>query len=152
MIKIKCSYILLLFLFFSCTTEKINLSPLGDHSSGSNAKETLRFNGSRDMIIYSSEITNLIASFPKFRNDGVNLEVTALKTHLRNYVNALKMYNITETEKAYDQFEKSYKKLQKLRRFLNPDEDEVLNRYLVRIKTNINQLNSNIVRDTVSSL
>lgn len=152
MAKIKCSYILLLFLIFSCTTEKINLSPIGDHSSGTNSKETLRLNGSKDMIIYSSEITNLIASFPKFRNDGVNMEVTALKTHLRNYVNARKMYNISETEKAYDKFESSYKKLQKLRRFLNADEDEVLNRYLVRIKTNINQLNSNIVRDTVSSL
>ncbi len=43
------------------------------------------------------------------------------------------------------------KNMQKLRKFLNRDEDEVLNRYLVRIKTNMTFLNSTIPQDSVST-
>jgi hypothetical protein len=106
--------------------------------------------GQKNLVLYSSEITNLISSFPKFRNDAVNLEVKNLKSHLRDYVDAMKNFNQFETAKSYARFERSYKKLQKLRKFLNKDEDEVLNRYLVRIKINMNHLQTNLPKDSLS--
>ena len=59
-------------------------------------------------------------------------------------------YNMTGLKNAEKKFEKSYKNLQKLRKYLKREEDEVLNRYLVRIKTNMSQLNSNIPQDSIS--
>ncbi|AYO56839.1 hypothetical protein CO230_01015 [Chryseobacterium sp. 6424] len=152
MTKNKCAYILLLFFIFSCTTEKINLSPMGEQPVGTETQNIPLLDDRKSLILYSSEITNLIASFPKFRNDGVNTEITALKSHLRDYVDAMKSHNLIELERSYNKFERSYKKLQKLRKFLNPDEDEVLNRYLVRIKINMSRLNSTLPTDSLSSI
>jgi hypothetical protein len=104
----------------------------------------------KNLIFYSSEITNLIASFPKFSNDAINKEVVNLKYQLRDYIESMEEYNRTGLKKAEKKFEKSYKNLQKLRRYLKKEEDEVLNRYLVRIKTNMSQLNSNIPQDSIS--
>lgn len=59
-------------------------------------------------------------------------------------------YDVKNLDKAERQFESSYKKLQKLRKFLSKDEDEVLNRYLVRIKINMSQMNSNIPHDSLT--
>lgn len=149
--KRKCYYILLLFVF-SCSAEKINLSPLGENSQDSGFDvASATFSDRKDFVVYSSEITNLIASFPKFRNDAVNSEVKMVKSHLRDYVDAMKNYNIFEVERSYSRFERSYKKLQKLRKYLNADEDEVLNRYLVRIKINMNHLQTNLPQDSLSS-
>lgn len=150
MAKPKCYYFLLFFIV-SCSAEKINLSPTGDNVLGNGSNSSyVPLNGQKNLILYSSEITNLIASFPKFRNDGVNLEVKNLKTHLREYVDAMKSYNQIEMEKSYSRYERSYKKLQKLRRYLNSDEDEVLNRYLVRIKINMGNLQNNLPKDSLS--
>lgn len=149
--KRKCYYILLLFVF-SCSAEKINLSPLSDDSQDSSFEvSSPTFSDRKDFVVYSSEITNLIASFPKFRNDAVNSEVKILKSHLRDYVDAMKSYNMFEVERSYSRFERSYKKLQKLRKYLNIDDDEVLNRYLVRIKINMNHLQTNLPQDSLSS-
>lgn len=104
----------------------------------------------KNLIFYSSEITNLIASFPKFSNDAINKEVVNLKYHLRDYIGSMEEYNRTGLKKAEKKFEKSYKNLQKLRKYLKKEEDEVLNRYLVKIKTNMSQLNSNIPQDSIS--
>lgn len=151
MVSPKCLYILLLFVF-SCSAEKINISPLGENSQVNNSDIfSVPFSDRKDLNVYSSEITNLIASFPKFRNDGVNSEVKILKHHLRDHIDAIKTYNLIEVERSYNRFERSYKKLQKLRKYLNADEDEVLNRYLVRIKINMNQLQNNLPQDSLSS-
>ena len=56
----------------------------------------------------------------------------------------MEAYNMNGLNNAQRNFEKSYKNLQNLRKFLNQDEDQVLNRYLVRIKTNMTFLESNI--------
>ncbi|WP_332019958.1 hypothetical protein [Kaistella sp.] len=152
MTRLKVSYILLLFFIFSCSTEKINLSPIGENSvslNGSTGSYTL--GETKNVIVYSSEITSLISSFPKFRNDAVNSEVLILKSHLKDYIGAMTSYNLVGMEDSKIKFERSYKKLQKLRKFLNRDEDEVLNRYLVRIKTNMSFLNSTIPQDSVST-
>lgn len=148
MAKPKCYYFLLFFII-SCSAEKINLSPTGDTLLGNNSAY-VPLEGQKNLVLYSSEITNLISSFPKFRNDAVNLEVKNLKSHLRDYVDAMKNFNQFETAKSYARFERSYKKLQKLRKYLNKDEEEVLNRYLVRIKINMNHLQSNLPKDSLS--
>lgn len=152
MSKLKVSYILLLYFVFSCSAEKINLSPVGENSVSLNGQNPPYTLGERkSLIIYSSEITNLISSFPKFRNQAVNNEVLNLKSHLKDYIGAMTTYNMIELEQSRMKFEKSYKKLQNLRKFLNKDEDEVLNRYLVRIKTNMSFLNGNIPKDSLST-
>ena len=147
--KLSFSYILIFCLLLSCTADKINLSPVGN-SLDSNNTSSYSFSERKNLIIYSSEITNLVSSFPKFRNEAVNAEVIALKYHLKDYIGAMEAYNINGLNIAQRNFEKSYKKLQKLRKFLNPDEDQVLNRYLVRIKTNMTLLASDIPKDSTS--
>jgi len=95
---------------------------------------------SPEAIVYASSISNLIATFPKFRNDAVNKEVSFLKNSLSDYLEAVRDFNSTAKNKSLDEFEKYYKKIQKLRKFMVKDDDEVLNRYMVKIKTNINLL------------
>jgi hypothetical protein len=144
-------YFILLFFFLSCSAEKINLSPVGNFILNEGDDDTTyTFNERKNLIVYSSEITNLVSSFPKFRNDAVNTEVGHLKIHLKDYIGALQNYNFNELYTAEKKFEKSYKKLQKLRKYLNSDDDQVLNRYLVRIKTNMTLLESYISKDSLS--
>ncbi|PZU83695.1 MAG: hypothetical protein DI529_12320 [Chryseobacterium sp.] len=95
---------------------------------------------SPEAIVYASSISNLVSTFPKFRNDAVNREVGSLKNSLTDYLNAIREFNQSEKHKAIGDFEKYYKKIQKLRKFMTKDDDEVLNRYMVKIKTNINLL------------
>ena len=146
--KLNFSYTLLLLLTLSCSAEKINLSPVGI-SSGQN--NVYSYSERKNIIVYSSEITNLLTSFPKFRNDSVNAEITKLKYHIKDYIGAMEAYNVNGLNIAQRNFEKSYKKLQNLRKFLNEDEDQILNRYLVRIKTNMTFLESNISKDSTST-
>ncbi|MCQ4035598.1 hypothetical protein [Kaistella montana] len=151
MTKLNFSFILLLFLISSCSVEKINLSPIGDNVSAINEQSpSYSFDQKKQLIVYSSEITNLISSFPKFRNDAVNSEVSLLKFNLKEYIFAMQSYNLTNLSASHRKFEKSYKKLQKLRKYLNKDEDEVLNRYLVRIKTNMTFIHGNIPQDSTT--
>lgn len=91
-------------------------------------------------IVYASSISNLISTFPKFRNDAVNKEVSFLKNSLTDYLTSVRDFNQSAKNKSLDEFEKYYKKIQKLRKFMIKDDDEVLNRYMVKIKTNINLL------------
>lgn len=146
--KLNFGYIVLLMLALSCSAEKINLSPIGAVSV---PEEMYSYGDRKNLIVYSAEITNLIASFPKFRNDTVNAEVAKLKYYLKDYIGAIDAYNINGRNKAQRNFEKSYKNLQILRKYLNKDDDQVLNRYLVRIKTNMTFLESNISKDSTST-
>lgn len=93
-------------------------------------------------IVYASSISNLISTFPKFRNDDVNREIGFLKEALSDYLNSVRQLNEVDKKKAMEEFEKSYKKIQKLRKFIPSEDDEVLNRYMVKIKTNVNLLES----------
>lgn len=141
MIRPALSYILSLLFLLSCSAEKINLSPINSTAEDiavSSPHYSLR--QKKALILYSSEITNLVASFPKFKNDAVNREVARMSQHLKNFVAAMENYDQARLRQADLNFQNSYKKLQKLRRYLNKDEDQVLNRYLVRIKTNISLL------------
>lgn len=95
---------------------------------------------SPEAIVYASSISNLIATFPKFRNDAINREVSLLKVSLSDYLSSVRDFNQSTKHKSLEDFEKYYKKIQKLRKFMVKDDDEVLNRYMVKIKTNINLL------------
>ncbi|SDQ31358.1 hypothetical protein SAMN05421664_1098 [Chryseobacterium soldanellicola] len=131
-----------LLLTTSCATEKLNFSPLSNSfyseakgSDSDRAKKSIDINVKEN--VNASEISNLISTFPTFKNTDLNNEVTALKYSLQNYLYAIDANNLSGKNKAIKSFEKSYKKIQKLRQQLNKDDDEVLNRYLVRLKTNI---------------
>lgn len=153
MLKPQFGYLLILLLALSCSAEKINLSPVGNSILDSGEGHAgYSYNERKNLIVYSSEITNLISTFPKFRNDAVNNEVSKLKYHLKDYIGAMESYNINGLNIAQRNFEKTYKKLQKLRKYLNADEDQVLNRYLVRIKTNMTFLESTITKDSTTVL
>lgn len=125
----------------NCSTEKVNLSPVSDVISG-NLSDSPDINFKTETISYQSEITNLISSFPKFNNSAIDKEVGNLKLSLIDFLEAITEKNISRQEKAFNNYVKTYKKIQKLRKYLNKDKDDVLNRYLVRIKTNVNLLKS----------
>ncbi|MNK21034.1 hypothetical protein D3C87_392850 [compost metagenome] len=93
-----------------------------------------------EAIVYASSISNLVSTFPKFRNDAVNREVTSLKNALTDYLTSVRDFNQSSKSKSLNDFEKNYKKIQKLRKFMMKEDDEVLNRYMVKIKTNMNLL------------
>ncbi|WP_144283494.1 hypothetical protein [Chryseobacterium echinoideorum] len=128
----------------SCATEKPNLSPLTDSGTVSNSESSKGVNINITGNINASEITNLISSFPKFSNSALNEEITVLKYTLQNYLYAVESGNISGKKKAIKNLEKSYKSIQKLRRFLKKDDDEVLNRYLVRLKTNVSVIEDSV--------
>ncbi|SHM10743.1 hypothetical protein [Chryseobacterium polytrichastri] len=133
----------LIIITSSCATEKLNFSPLSNNfyseAKGSDSdrgvKKSIDINIKEN--VNASEISNLISTFPKFKNSGLNEEVINLKYSLQNYLYAIDANNLSGKNRAIKSFEKSYKKIQKLRQHLNKDDDEVLNRYLVRLKTNI---------------
>lgn len=152
MAKLNLSFVLLLLLLSSCSVEKMNLSPISDNASQlSESPIPYSFDEKKILIVHSSEITNLISTFPKLRNDAVNAEVSNLKFHLKEYIIAMKSYNLIQMDSSHRKFEKSYRKLQNLRKYLNRDDDEVLNRYLVRIKTSMTLINNNIPQDSISA-
>lgn len=140
----------LLLIITSCATEKLNLSPLSNNfysetkgsDSDRGAKKGFDINIKEN--VNASEISNLISTFPKFKNNGLNEEVTSLKYSLQNYLYAIDANNSAGKNRAVKSFEKSYKKIQKLRQQLNKDDDEVLNRYLVRLKTNISVIEDSL--------
>lgn len=128
----------------SCASEKYQSSPLTFNLNRESAEtDNSRISGNTvAKNVYASEITNLISSFPKFRNDAVNKEIIQLKISLQDYLYAIESYNLNAKSKAFRNFEKSYKNIQALRRYLSPDENMVVNRYLVRLKTNLSALES----------
>lgn len=127
----------------SCSSEKVNLSPVYESYASTDYTPVNfpdRFSGKTVQNFYASELVNQMSTFPNFRNSAVNSEVGILKQQVREYVFAMQEYNNPGRQKALQRVEDSYKKIQKLRKFLNYDEDQVINRYLVRIKSNISQL------------
>lgn len=136
----------IILIITSCATEKPNFSPLSS-SFYSETKGSDSDRGAKNSIeisvkgnVNASEISNLIATFPNFKNTDLNSEITTLKYSLQNYLYAIDVNNPSGKKKAIRDFEKSYKKVQKLRQSLNVDDDEILNRYLVRLKTNISAI------------
>ncbi len=141
--KFLTSVITLLTFLVSCSSEKVTLSPIQssmDAASASRERTGGNFTEKSGKIFYASELSSHMSTFPKFRNSALNEEVGDLKFHVKEYVYAVQAYNLVGQERALEKVESSYKKIQKLRRYLSPSDDEVINRYLVRIKSNIAQL------------
>jgi len=137
---------ILLIITSSCATEKLNMSPLSN-SFSSDAKsdsDNKSFSINITENVNASEITNLISTFPKFSNTAVNEEISNLKYTLQNYLYALESGSRSGKNKTIRNLEKSYKNIQRLRKYLKKDEDEVLNRYLVRLKTNVTVIEDSV--------
>lgn len=126
----------------SCSSEKLSLPPGSDDTGGSLSELAMSLPGSKEKILHASEISNLTSTLPKFSNTAVNAEATVMGINLTNYLKADKANNTQARDNAYRDFVHTYKKLQGLRHYLAPEEDEVLNRYLVKIKTNMEFLKS----------
>ncbi len=139
-----------LIIITSCATEKLNLSPLSNNfysetkGSDSDRGSKKSFDINIKENVNASEISNLISTFPKFKNNGLNEEITSLKYSLQNYLYAIDANNLNGKKRAIKSFEKSYKKIQKLRQNIDKDDNEVLNRYLVRLKTNISVIEDSL--------
>ncbi|TXF76337.1 hypothetical protein [Chryseobacterium sp.] len=137
-------YSVLLLILGSCASEKLNMSPLNNNGTTSKTTAIKDFDTFNNYITQNenaAEITNLLSSFPKFsKNKSLNLEAAAMIVNIQDYLYAVEAGNAPGKERALKGFEKSYKKVQTLRKKLSPDEDKILNRYLVRIKTNINSI------------
>ena len=142
--------LLLLIIITSCATEKPNMSPLStsfyseakkaEAEAGASSSFSININEN----VNAAEISNLISTFPKFKNIALNEEINTLKYSLQNYLYAVDAGNIPGKNKTLKNLEKSYKKIQKLRSYLAKDDDAILNRYLVRLKTNVTFIEDSI--------
>ena len=139
------------FVVSACATEKNNLSPttalIANISEKTPEDVVKNISDNLDLIKYSSDITNAFSSCSSFLQKPVNEEFSNLKFYITEYLYAVKEHNTMGKEKALYNYEKSYKKIQKLKNNLNEDEQEILNRFLVNIKTNITLIES--LKDTL---
>lgn len=139
---------LLLIIIISCATEKPNVSPLStsfySEAKKAEAEASSSFSININENVNAAEISNLISTFPKFKNTALNEEINTLKYSLQNYLYAIDAGNTSGKNKTLKSLEKSYKKIQKLRSYLAKDDDAVLNRYLVRLKTNVTFIEDSI--------
>lgn len=138
-----------LLILTSCVAEKSNISPItstmSKESKGSDAADlTDAFSINIKKNINAAEITNLVGSFPRFSNSRLNAEVSVLKYSLQNYLYAIDVDNVDGKKKSLKKVRKAYQDIQKLRKFLNYNDNEVINRYLVRIKTNIDVIENTL--------
>ena len=130
----------------SCATERPSASPTRNLLSNITEKTPNHISRSisndLNLMKYSVEITNSFAKNKVYSNDDVNKQIATLKFHITEYLYAVKEYNTVGKEKALYNYEKSYKKLQKQKNKLPEYEQEVLNRFLVNIKTNVSLIES----------
>ncbi|MDO4762821.1 MAG: hypothetical protein Q4A00_00340 [Flavobacteriaceae bacterium] len=144
--KLKIFGFISYLLIVSCSVEKVNLSPTSDLLVDIDKKTPINFSNSAEkklkFIRYSSEITNAFSSVSHFSKKEVNDEISTLRHHISEYIYAVKEHNQDGEEKAHSHFKKSYTKLQEFKSLLNEDEKEVLNRFLVNIKTNVSHIAS----------
>ncbi|MBD8083418.1 hypothetical protein [Chryseobacterium caseinilyticum] len=138
----------IIFILWSCATEKSNTSPVpAGISSEKKSDETGDISLKISENANAAEVSNLLSTFPVFSKKEVNEEISVLKYSLQNYLYALDAGNSNAKNKQLKSMQKSYRKIQKLRKSLTTDENDILNRYLVRIKTNVavieNSVNGN---------
>ncbi|WP_407484039.1 hypothetical protein [Elizabethkingia meningoseptica] len=93
-----------------------------------------------EKVKYVSDLSNLITVFPKFKNSAVNAEIKKLKAAVQSYIYATTEANFKQKRLAYREYAQSYKTLQTLKKYMNRDDVELIDRYLTRIKANINSL------------
>ncbi|KQS93649.1 hypothetical protein [Chryseobacterium sp. Leaf394] len=136
--------VLIIIVFGSCATEKGNTSPVAAGITDKKVNNGEDFSVKISENANAAEISNLLSTFPVFSKKDVNEEVSALKFSLQNYLYAIDAGNMKAKDKQLKGMQKSYRKIQKLRKSLTTDEDNILNRYLVRIKTNVAVLENSV--------
>lgn len=137
------SLLIFLLLMQSCAVDRVNLSPLTSSFSSFSSKTLVEKTSlSIDKVGYASDLTNLMSEIPVFSNENINQEIDRLKIHLSDYLYALKKNNNSEQDNAYQKFSSSYKNIQTLKTQLPSEEIELLNQFLVKIKTNINLIDA----------
>ncbi|XJR87066.1 hypothetical protein ACH34I_06900 [Elizabethkingia anophelis] len=144
-------FILIGLLSVSCSVETLNyvsrsnkdqmpsslVSNFDNHYVESKAAST---EISIEKVKYVSDLSNLITVFPKFKNSAVNAEVKKLKAAVQSYIYGTTEGNSKQKRFAYRDYATSYKTLQTLKKYMNRDDIELIDRYLTRIKANINSL------------
>lgn len=144
-------FILIGLLSVSCSVETLNyvsrsnkdqmpsslVSNFDNHYVESKAAST---EISIEKVKYVSDLSNLITVFPKFKNSAVNAEVKKLKAAVQSYIYGTTEGNSKQKRSAYRDYATSYKTLQTLKKYMNRDDIELIDRYLTRIKANINSL------------
>ena len=144
-------FILIGLLSVSCSVETLNyvsrsnkdqmpsslVSNFDNHYVESKAAST---EISIEKVKYVSDLSNLITVFPKFKNSAVNAEVKKLKADVQSYIYGTTEGNSKQKRLAYRDYATSYKTLQTLKKYMNRDDIELIDRYLTRIKANINSL------------
>ncbi len=135
--------IILNIVVFSCASEGYSSSPLSNAFTTEAAvhvdQESL-FSNFIIENINASELSKLISTFPSFKKDNLDKEITYMKANLQTYLFAIESGNRVAKDKSLTNFEKRYKKIQNLKKTLSPDQEDLLNSYLVRVKTNISEI------------
>ncbi|MDY3316177.1 hypothetical protein PG630_02490 [Riemerella anatipestifer] len=141
-------FIFATFLVVSCSVEQVNLSPFSQEivSKGQVkvSYDTVVMNAgvSLDQVKYASELSTAADKLPRFSDSAINEHIDSIKFNVSEYLYALREHNENRKVRTLNGLQKSYKKLQRLRKKLSLEEDEMLNFYLVKIKTNITLLES----------
>lgn len=141
MIKsLKISFVIVLLA--SCNAEKVSLSPMGSALSENQfqVKNFNDLNENKNLYFHIAEMTNLLGTFPSLEHKKINDQIGILKFNLKEYAYATKAQNIIGRKRALKNIEKSYKKIQNSRKFLNEKDNEIINRHLVLIKSHITKL------------
>lgn len=134
--------VFLVVLFSSCSAEKVSLSPMNNALYGDSfvSKNFNEINEKRDLYFHIAEMTNTLSRLPLLEDKKINDQIRVLKFNLKEYAYATKAQNMIGRERALKSIEKSYKKIQNRRKFLNEKDNETMNRYLVRVKSHITKL------------
>ena len=133
-----------LILWTSCSVEKLNLSPLANSFSNTNSvySASSKTSESINTINYASELSNLLSEFPIFSNKTMNSEIYKLKLYITDYLYAIKQKDVISKNDAYELYKKTFVNIQKLKDKLPEDEQELLNRFMAKVKTNITLIES----------
>ena len=130
-----------LLLATSCSVEKENLSPttsIFDEIQSYTPKNIQReIENQSNFILYSSEITNSFKAVKNLSYPIINSEISNLQFYITEFIYATQAYNHIDKEKAFSKYEKAYKKVKKLKNKLPDEEQQRLNQFLVKVKTNM---------------
>ena len=130
-----------LLLTTSCSVEKENLSPtksIFDEIQSYTPKNIQQeIENQSNFILYSSEITNSFKEVKNLSYPAINPEIYNLQFYITEFIYATQAYNDIDKEKAFSKYEKAYKKVKKLKNKLPDEEQQRLNQFLVKVKTNM---------------
>jgi cytochrome c len=113
-----------LLTLISCATEKPIMSPIVStfsNVSTSSQEVSSKVNKSIATNANASELTNICATFPKYKNELLNVEIINLKKNIQNYIYSLESSNFSaknselkKVKQSYINIQKQSKSLQKL--------------------------------------